>query len=340
MYNPIFSITPELLRLITEATELRSWIGRAVVDVSWLPVLQRETTARLAHSSTAIEGNPLSLPDVQALARGDAVGGTAQSRQEVLNVLAALRWIWSRPLGEEIVSANLLRVHKLLTQKTMPPETTGHYKMNPNRVVDGSGRTVYTPPPPEQSGPLTQELLDWVCSPKSQILHPILMGAVAHHRLVSIHPFSDGNGRVARALGVWVLHTRGFDTHHLLALDDYFEGDRQRYYDKIQQVRDLDEDLTFWMEYVAQGVVETWRQTQQRIQSLRVSRKGVQLLLTPRQEDVLRLLRDKDRQRSSDMEKVFGVTRARVGQILKPLVKAGLVLREGQTRSTTYRLAE
>lgn len=71
MYKPFFNISAELLRLVTLATELREWVNSAVVDVSWLPMLQRETAVRLAHSSTAIEGNPLTLPEVEALARGE-----------------------------------------------------------------------------------------------------------------------------------------------------------------------------------------------------------------------------------------------------------------------------
>lgn len=61
--------------------------------------------------------------------------------------------------------------------------------------------------------------------------------------------------------------------------------------------------------------------------------------LTKRQEDILRYLRDKGRVKTPDIEASFGFTRARVGQIIKPLVDAGLVIREGQIRATTYRLA-
>jgi len=46
---------------------------------------------------------------------------------------------------------------------------------------------------------------------------------------------------------------QSFDTHHLFALDEFFGQDRQRYYNKIQQARDLDDDLSYWLEYVAAG---------------------------------------------------------------------------------------
>ncbi len=338
MYKPRFDITPELLRLVTEATELRAWINSAVVDVSWLPILQQETVARLAHSSTAIEGNPLTLPEVEALARGEEISTKPKDRQEILNALAAMKWIWGRKEGAPVMESDLLRLHQILTRKVLPDEQSGHYKTRQNRVINHRGITVYTPPPPDKAQGLTLELLKWLNSRESKVLHPIIAGAIAHHRLVSIHPFSDGNGRISRALAIWLSFSRGFDTHHLFALDEFFEQDRQRYYQKIQQARDLDDDLSYWLEYVAEGVVETLNRVKERILGLCISLKAPHMVLTKRQEDILRFLRDRGRVKSPDIEKALSLTRARVGQIIKPLVDVGLVVREGQTRATTYRL--
>lgn len=214
----------------------------------------------------------------------------------------------------------------------------GHYKTKSNRVVDSKGYTIYTPPPPESARQFTRELLQWLNSKEANELHPILTSGIAHHRLVSIHPFADGNGRVARILGIWILYARGFDTHHLFSLDDFFEQGRQRYYQKIQQARDLDDDLTYWLEYVADGVVETLSRTKERIISLQIKSIHPKIVLTKRQEDVLRYLRNKGRARTAEIEQAFQLSRARLNQILKPLVEAGLVKREGYTRATSYRL--
>ena len=239
MYQPRLQISPELLRLLTSATELKIWITQAVVDVPLLPTLQRDTASRLAHSSTAIEGNPLALSDVEALARGDVTGSPDKAAQEVKNYLTAMRWIWSRKPGATVAEKDLLHLHGLLTRNVLAPALAGHYKTKQNRVVDPKGRTVYAPPGPEQAKKLTQELISWINGVEAKRLHPVIVNAVAHHRLVSIHPFSDGNGRISRSLGVWLLYTRGFDTQHLFALDEFYEADRQLYYDKIQQARDL-----------------------------------------------------------------------------------------------------
>lgn len=339
MYHPQFRITSDLLNGITQATELRAWIQQAVVAVPWLPNLQKETAAKLAHSSTAIEGNPLTLPEVEALARGEEIGTQERFKSEILNYLAAMRWIWKKTNPHSITEPALLELHRILTRNTLPPEQCGSYKSRPNRVVDGKGRLAYLPPPPEECPRLTRELLDWIGSEEAKQLHPVLLSAIVHHRLVSIHPFSDGNGRISRVLAVWILWTRGFDTQHLFALDEYYEEDRQKYYEKIQQARDLDDDLTYWLEYAARGIIETLKRTRSRIESLKITAQAPRFALTKRQEDVLRLLRDAGSIKSPDIEKAFKITRSRVGQILKPLVEAGLVLREGRTRATTYRLA-
>lgn len=339
MYCPKFEITPRLLKLVTQATELKIWITQAVVDVTWLPVLQRETTARLAHSSTAIEGNPLTLPEVEALACGENIGGAKNPEKEVKNYLAALRWIWQKKMGHPITESDLLCLHRLLTAEIMAKDVSGDYKIRQNRVVDGSGLTVYTPPGPERAKALTLDLLAWLHGQEVKELHPILVSAITHHRLVSIHPFADGNGRISRAIAIWILYTRGFDNHHLFALDEYYEQDKQRYYDKIQQARDLDDDLTFWIEYVAEGIVVILERIKNRISSLKIKHKSPKLVLTKRQEDVLRFLRDKGNVKSTDLEKVLKVTRARVAVIIRPLILAKIIKREGQSRSTRYRLA-
>ncbi len=112
------------------------------------------------------------------------------------------------------------------------------------------------------------------------------------------------------------------------------------YYLKIQQARDLDDDLTDWVEYVAQGVVLTLRETVERIRTLQVRPTSPKILLTKRQEDLLRFLGDRGVVTSTDIQTVFKFTRARAGQILKPLVAAGLVEVVGRQRSARYRLAK
>ncbi|MBF0492964.1 MAG: Fic family protein [Deltaproteobacteria bacterium] len=339
MYSPHFDLSSRLLNFITQATELKTLINQSLIKVPWLPQLQNETTIKLAHFSTAIEGNLLTLPEVQSLSQGEEIFAEKKSKQEVLNYLSALRWIWTQKSNALIQETTLLKLHKIIAQSLLKPEQCGKYKTVQNRVVNSRGQTIYTPPAPQETQALVTQFLSWLNSKAAYELHPILSSAIAHHHLVSIHPFSDGNGRISRALGIWVLYTRGFDTHHLLALDEYFEADRARYYNKIQQARDMDNDLSYWIEYVAEGVVQTLKATQHRIVSLQVSAKDHTITLNKKQEDLLRFIRDKGKVRSPEIERAFAISRSRISQILQPLIAQDLVIREGFTRATFYRLA-
>ena len=337
-YQPSYEITTRLLDLLTRAAELRLWIVNSTVDVPWLPALQKDTAARLAHSSTAIEGNSLSLNQVQLLAQGDAVHAQDKSKKEILDYLAALKWIEKQSLNRLMTEKKLLLLHKKITLNTLV-QGTGRYKIRPNRIVDGRGRTVYTPPPPEKARKMTLELIHWINQTSKSKIHPLMVSAIAHHRLLSIHPFADGNGRISRALGIWVLYTRGFDSRHLFAVDEYFEADRGRYYEKIQQARELDDDLTYWLEYVAAGIVDTLEKTKERIASLQIRHKNSKLVLTRRQEEVLRFIRERGKVNSAEIVKAFRLTRSRVNQLVKPLVEASVLIQEGATRATTYRIS-
>ena len=66
-YVPLFTITPALLAEVEQVAAWRERIQSAVVDLAWIPALQKDSRARNAHSSTAIEGNPLTLEQVRAV---------------------------------------------------------------------------------------------------------------------------------------------------------------------------------------------------------------------------------------------------------------------------------
>jgi Fic family protein len=336
MYTPRYRITPYLLNLIDEASALRAWIGLAPLKVSWLPIMQKEARAKGAHFSTSIEGNTLSLDEVRALERGEKVGKAQEQEVEVANYLKAMQWI-ERERETRLEEKEVCQLHKVLTRDLLAEEKCGVYKQKQNYILDENGIRTYTPPSPQATPKLMEDLLTWLNERETRQLHSVLVCAILHHRLVSIHPFADGNGRLARALGTFILYQREYDLHHIFSLDEFFAGNRRRYYQKIDQARELDDNLTYWMEYVAEGVVATLKNVKERIEALQVTAAG-EMVLTPRQEEALRILRDSPSLRVAEFTKRLKVTRARMHQILTPLVKSGLVLKEGESRATAYRL--
>ncbi|MBI4436234.1 MAG: Fic family protein [Candidatus Omnitrophica bacterium] len=336
-YHPHYHITNRLSILMAEAEALKVQITRAPVEVAWLEKVRLEAMIKRAHFSTAIEGNPLTLPEVEALVRGKPVSAEVEAKREVLNYLTSLRWIARVSPETPITESNLLRLHKLLTSGLLPKDQAGRYKKRQN-VIMSKGKVICTPPPPKEAHPLTQALLNWLEKEGRQV-HPIIVSACAHYELARIHPFLDGNGRAARALATWILYRRGFDTQHLFAVDQFFKEDHEGYYEAIQQVRKEKGDLTSWLEYCAFAIQTTLERTQQRLSELALPRLPKRIVLTRKQERLLLELRERPGFTVKELERLMGVKRAQVYKILQPLVKNGVVI-ASSTRPTIYRLKE
>src|SRR5512140_406603 len=114
-YVPSFAITPALLAEVEQVAALRERIQSAVVDLAWIPALQKETRTRNVHASTAIEGNPLTLEQVRALEEGRELSapGTRHKR-EVLNYFAGLRYVEKNAAKATLRHDDILELHRIL----------------------------------------------------------------------------------------------------------------------------------------------------------------------------------------------------------------------------------
>ena len=332
-YQPKFTITSHLLTLAQDIAALRERIAGATIEVPWIPALQKDTRARNTHSSTAIEGNPLTLEQVRAVEEGRTLTAVPdRARREVVNYFAALRHVEKHSGKKSIAHEDVLRLHKIIAGRVMEQGEAGRYRTIRVRVGP------YSPPPPELVSGLMFELLEW-WNKDSGSLAPVLSSAIVHYQFEAIHPFADGNGRTGRALALWELYRRGFDTHHIFSVDEYYWEGRPRYYAALQAVPRHGEDLTSWLEYTAEGLLLTLERVWQRIQHLSARSKGKKLVLRPKQEQLLRLLRERGSLSPKEIWDGVGVSRQGAMDLLRPLMEAGLVKREGTRKSGRYVLA-
>jgi Fic family protein len=177
-------------------------------------------------------------------------------------------------------------------------------------------------------------LLEW-WNKGSVKLSPVLSSAILHYRFETIHPFADGNGRTGRALALWELYRRGFDTHHIFSVDEYYWEDRPRYYRELEAVRKAGEDLSGWLEYCAEGLYQTLERAWLRVQTFSV-KSSVKLVLRPRQEQLLNLLRDHHSMAPREIWSALGISRQGAMDLLRPLLDAGLVERVGGKKTGRY----
>lgn len=329
-YSPTFTVTSQLLHLIEEIAALREKILAATVQVPWISALQRDARIRTTHSSTAIEGNPLTLEQVRLLEEGESLPTQPErARREVLNYLAGLRFIEKQARKKRITHEDVLKLHAIIASGVMDQGHAGRYRDIRVRV----GK--YLPPPPEMVSGLMAELLGWWNQQASK-WSPIVSSAVLHYQFEAIHPFADGNGRAGRALALWELYRRGFDTHHIFSVDEVYWKNRPRYYEALQAVRAQRDDLTGWLEYTAEALHQTLEQVWTRVQHLSAEAGPAKIVLRPKQEQLLRLLRDRKSLTPQEIRDGIGVSKQGAMDLLNPLLAAGLVRRVGTRKSGRY----
>jgi Fic family protein len=332
-YEPQFTISPVLLGKVEAIAVLRERIQHASVELSWVPALQQDTRTRNVHASTAIEGNPLTLEEVRALEEGRELEPTdTRSEREVLNYFAGLRYIEKRVNIEAVRHEDLFELHKVLADEVMDQGDAGRYRAIAVRVGD------YLPPVPQEVSGLMFELLDW-WNGEAVKLSPVLSSAILHYRFEAIHPFADGNGRTGRALALWELYRRGFDTHHIFSVDEYYWEDRSAYYEALKNVRLQDEDLTCWLEYCAGGLQQILERVWQRVQSYQM-KLPEKLVLRPKQEQLLQLLKHRGGMVPSEIWQALQISKQGALDLLNPLIEAGLVERVGTRKKGSYQLIE
>jgi len=332
-YVPQFTITPELLAEVEQVAALRERIQSAVEDLVWIPALQKDTRTRNVHASTAIEGNPLTLEQVRAIEEGRELSfPNERSKREITNYFAGLRFVEKNANKTKIGHDDILEFHRILTGQVMDQGDAGKYRMIAVRVGN------YLPPPPDEVSGMMFEMLEWRNKAAGK-LSPVLSSAILHYRFEAIHPFADGNGRTGRALALWELYGRGFDTHHIFSVDEYYWEDRPRYYAALQGVREAGDDLSAWLEYCATGLRQTLERAWIRIQTLQVN-SAEKLVLRPRQEQLLHLLRDHGGMAPAEIWAALGVSRQGAMDLLRPLLDAGIVEKIGGNKTGRYVLKQ
>ncbi len=331
-YEPVFSVTHHLINRIEKIAALRERILNAAVNVAWIPAMQMDSKARNAHCSTAIEGNPLTLEQVRAVEEGREVPAVAdRAKREVMNYFAGLRHIEKQADIKTVRHDDLFELHRIIAGGgVMDQGEAGRYRTIMVQVGP------HFPPPPAEVSVMMFDLLAW-WNNEAVTLSPVISSAILHYRFEEIHPFADGNGRVGRALALWELYRRGFDTQHIFSVDEFYWEDRPRYYAALQTVRQNGDDLTSWIEYCTEGIQQTLERTWGRIQKFSVAAAAPKLMLRPKQEQLLTMLQARDRMTPAEIWAALNISKQGALDLINPLLDAGLILREGTRKSGWYR---
>jgi Fic family protein len=344
MFKPNFRYTDKTVNNLTQIAVAREVILNSPLIPKWEVTLRREAIIRSAHSSTAIEGNRLSLEQVSDLAHGREVMATRKDKQEVLNYLKVLEDIDELTDGREITEKKLLNIHKLVTQETLEnPSDCGVYRRRYVAVVNRlTGEVIFRPPSNEDVQGLVKDLIEWINSSDANRLDPVIEAGIAHYEFVRIHPFIDGNGRTARVLATLILYLRGFDAKQFFCLDDYYDSDRLAYYRVLQMVDQNSLDLTDWLEYFIEGVKVSISAVKERVirlssERLRRTQKG-QIALTEKQMRIVEFINENGRITNRNVREMFKISSQAAHKEIIKLVKLDVIKAVGKGRSLSYQL--
>ena len=237
---------------------------------------------------------------------------------------------------------DLLEVHKTVTKNTLE-KTEYEGNIRTLQVIIGNPVTrevTFRPPKTEEVLQLIEEFLEWFNSPKIDELNPVIVAGLIHYELVRIHPFIDGNGRTARIMATMLLYKRGFDLKRFFALDDYYDHDRNSYYDALQTVDQNTLDVTEWLEYFTDGVAISIKTVKERViglsKNIKILKEKGQIALNNRQMQIIEFIINEGKITNRDVRKMFSLSnRAALDEISK-LVELEVLKQEGSGRSIHY----
>lgn len=351
MFSPRFSISNQILKNLTAIEAAKEIIENAPLIPAWERSFQAEAEARTVHHSTHVEGNPLSLAEAQETLKN--LGGTTKRReiQEVINYRNVIKYInnyQNQKSDEEDLSfieeRTILEIHRLIVDKIVPEDQTGQYrKVAVSLRSSQTGQITFLPPKPEEISVQMNEFLHWLRSAQTLELQPVLKAGIIQAELDRMHPFTEGNGRTARACCLLSLYLNGYDIKRFFSLDEYYDRDPIHYYAALMTYQRLGDDLTVWLEYFTGGLAEELGKVKERV--LKLSRDHSlktrigQVALNERQETLLEFLEQNRRVRNKDWRKLLpSVSDDTVLRDLKDLTKKRLIKKLGSTKAAYYAL--
>lgn len=343
MFEPTFTITNKMLKYMGIIEAAKEVIENAPLVPAWEAKFREDALVRTVHHGTHIEGNELSLTEAERLLAGAKIVGRERDIQEVLNYRNVLKFIESYT-NSEIGEETLKHVHELTVHRILADDAVGVYRKTQVVVKNSqTGEVTFRPPPAVEVPFLVSAFLEWLNKTGHDDLHVVLKAGIAHYEIVRIHPFLDGNGRVARAAATLVLFKAGYDIKRFFSLEEHYDREPIAYYEALQKVGKENGNLTAWLEYFIEGLAIELTRIKDKIKSLSTDLKikkslgGQPLALSERQIKIVEFVQENGFLQNKSFFELFPmISEDTVLRELKDLMKKGIVKKEGTTKGVRY----
>ena len=331
-----------LLQLLGQADRE---LGRLDMYSEYIPNIDlfiRMHVLKEATQSSKIEGTQTNMEEA-LLEKEDVALDKRDDWEEVQNYVAAMNEAVAK-LQTLPFSARLIRAtHKTLMQGVRGKhKQPGEFRRSQNWIGGATiDDAVFVPPVHDSIGELIGDIERFVHN-DHQYFPELLKIALVHYQFETIHPFLDGNGRVGRLLITLYLVSRGILKKPVLYLSDFFERNRQLYYDNLMRVRQKN-DLLQWFRFFLVGVIETAKSSTATFDNILKLQKQVEAQLqtlgsrTANAQKVMNYLYQRPVVNAAKVSEVAGVTAASAYKLITDLERFG-ILREitGGKRGKVY----
>ncbi len=347
MYTPKFTITNKILKNIGSIEASKEIIDNAPLLPYFEKEFREDAMVRTVHYGTHIEGNELNLSEAEKVLAGQDIAARDRDIQEVINYRKVMDYIdqfknqnSKIKIDEELVK----HLHKITVEKILASEQCGVFRKTQVVVKNSASGEISFRPPMAVAVPFQiRNLLEFIDSAQDEDVHPVLKSGVVHYELVRIHPFLDGNGRVARTLATLILYQDGYDIRKFFSLEEYFDKDAFKYYEALQSVEKTDGDLTHWLEYFTLGLSIELSKIREKVETISVDAKlkeklgGAPIMLTPRQLKIIEYIQKIGYLQNQAFEQLFPmVSEDTVLNEIKALVEVGIIKKHGVTKGARY----
>lgn len=257
MYKPPFTITNTMLNYsISISQKIEKFFSYQ--SLKRMPMLRRNNRIKSIHSSLGIEANSLSLDQVRDVINGVTVLGPQNEINEVKDAFEAYSLIKEYDAFKE---KDLLKAHGIIARSI--DKECGTYRSHPEGVIDERGNVVHIAPSEKIVPSLMGDLFNWLKKDKET---PILIkSCVFHYEFVFIHPFGDGNGRMAR---LWqnVLLMRWNELFEHIPIESHIFKYQSDYYKSIEnsnKAGNSNEFIEFMLKMIDETIDETLKSVNQ-----------------------------------------------------------------------------
>jgi Fic family protein len=341
------TLTPDARWVLAQVEDLRRRLSDQVREPrQWVGLLRRVSLARAVQGSNSIEGYNVSLDDALAAADNESpVQASAETWAAIEGYRDALTYVLQLADDRHFtLDESLIRSLHYMMLKYDLSKSPGRWRPGTIYVRnDTTGQIVYEGPDAGLVPGLAAELVkDLCCDDRPPAL---VNAAMAHLNLVMIHPFRDGNGRMARCLQTLVLAREGILSPHFCSVEEYLGRNTAAYYDVLAEVGagswQPGRDATPWIRFI---LTAHYRQARTLLRRTEESERRWTLL-----QELAERLRLPERTIGPLFNASMGLTlqnaryriAADVSELvasrdLKALVDAGLLEARGEKRGRVY----